>query len=151
MWCRRVYFSVFLIDDMEVSMSTSAPLEIFVERLKKVPDPRSKRGKSHPFATVLALVLLGLLANISTLAEIQRWSELHLNQLQQFLQFRTRKKRKQVPHAITLARVLRKLSLQDLQNAFAEFLNAILQDTPLVAAVDGKTAKQMKDELNYEL
>ena len=132
-------------------MSASASLEIFVESLKKVPDPRSKRGKSHPFPTVLALVLLGLLANISTLAEIQRWAELHLNQLQQFLQFRTRKKRKQPPHAITLARVLRKLSLQDLQNAFAEFLNAILKDTPLVAAVDGKTAKQMKDELNYEL
>jgi len=127
-------------------MSTSASLEIFVESLKKVPDPRSKHGKSHPFPTVLALVLLGLLANISTLAEIQRWSELHLNQLQQFLQFRTRKKRKQPPHAITLARVLRKLSLKDLQNAFAEFLNAILKDTPLVAAVDGKTAKQMKDE-----
>jgi hypothetical protein len=139
-------FSVFLIDDMEVNMSATASLEIFVESLKRVPDPRSKRGKSHPFSTVLALVLLGLLANISTLAEIQRWSELHLNQLQKFLPFRTRKKRKQPPHAITLARVLRKLSLQDLQNAFAEFLNAILLDTPLVAAVDGKTAKQMKDE-----
>ena len=67
-------------------MSASASLAIFVESLKKVPDPRSKRGKSHPFPTVLALVLLGLLANISSLAEIQRWSELHLNQLQQFLQ-----------------------------------------------------------------
>jgi len=85
---------------MEVNMSASVSLEIFVESLKKVSDPRSKRGKSHPFPTVLALVLLGRLANISTLAEIQRWSELHLNQLQQFLQFRTRKKRKQPPHAI---------------------------------------------------
>ena len=100
---------------MEVNISASASLEIFVASLKKVPDPRSKHGKSHPFFTVLALVLLGLLANISTLAKIQRWSELHLNQLQQFLQFRIRKKRKQPPHAITLACVLRKLSLQDLQ------------------------------------
>jgi hypothetical protein len=39
-----------------------------------------------------------------------------------------------------------KLSLADLQNAFAEFINALLQDTTLVAAVDGKSAKQMKDE-----
>jgi hypothetical protein len=42
--------------------------------------------------------------------------------------------------------VLRKLSLADLQAAFAEFLNAILTQTPLAAAVDGKVAKQMKDE-----
>jgi hypothetical protein len=57
-----------------------------------------------------------------------------------------KKNQKEVPHAITLARILRKLSLQHLQTAFAEFLNTILHDTPLVAAVDGKTAKQMKDE-----
>ena len=52
----------------------SAPAlpKLFVQCLKKVPDPRSQRGKSHPFPTILAIVLLGLLANISTLAEIER-------------------------------------------------------------------------------
>ena len=53
--------------------STAGSLEIFVPCLKKVPDPRSKRGKSHPFPTVLAIVLLGLLGNLSTLAEIHQW------------------------------------------------------------------------------
>jgi len=43
-------------------------------------------------------------------------------------------------------RVLRKLSLTDLQNVFAEFLNIILAPTTITAAVDGKAAKQMKDE-----
>ena len=46
----------------------------------------------------------------------------------------------------TLTRILKKLSIQDLQEAFAQFLNLFLNDTDLVAAVDGKTAKQMKDE-----
>ena len=41
--------------------------------------------------------------------------------------------------------VLEKLSLADLQKAFAEFVNAILADPTLVGAVDGKAAKQMKD------
>jgi len=50
-----------------------------------------------------------------------------------------------VPSVATLIRILKKLSLADLQLAFAEFVNAILQDTSLIAAVDGKTAKQMKD------
>jgi hypothetical protein len=46
-----------------------------------------------------------------------------------------------------LARVLRKISLADLQTAFATFLNAILSpSSPLAAAVDGKAAKQMTDD-----
>jgi hypothetical protein len=53
-----------------VQMSHPNSLEIFVQCLKKVPDPRSKQGVSHPFHTALAVIFLGLLANISTLAEI---------------------------------------------------------------------------------
>jgi hypothetical protein len=134
---------------MEVKMSQNpslnvpASLKIFVQCLRKVPDPRSKRGQSHRFLTILAIVLLGLLANLSTLAEIERWAKQQQSKLKRFLRL---DKDKGIPHAITLARVLRKLSLEDLQHAFAEFLNAILLDTTLVAAVDGKTAKQMKDE-----
>ena len=127
-------------------MFQSAPLEIFVQCLKKVPDPRSKYGKSHPFSTALAIVILGLLANISTLAEIQRWTEIHFSQLKQFLEFKDKKGKRRVPHAITLARVLRRLSLDDLQTAFAEFGNAIHASSLFAAAVDGKAAKQMKDE-----
>jgi hypothetical protein len=126
---------------MEVNMSASDSLELFAECLKQVPDPRSKQGVSHHFQTILALVFLGLLANITTLAEIERWSKLHLSKLQKFLHFK-----KGVPHAITFARVLRKLSLYHLQNAFAMFLNTVLTTTSLTAAVDGKAAKQMKDE-----
>ena len=118
-------------------------LKLFVQCLKKGPDPRSQRGQFHRFLTILAIVLLGLLATLSTLAEIERWARKQQPKLKGFLRL---DKDKGVPHAITLARVLKKLSLEDLQKACAEFLNAILQDTPLVAAVDGKTAKQMKDE-----
>lgn len=123
-------------------MSESAPLEIFVRCFKKVPDPRSKRGVSHPFPTILAVVLLGLLANVSTPTEIARWAKLHFSQLKQFLRFR----KTGTPGRTTLSRTLRKLSLDDLQQAFAEFLNGILDDSPIAAAVDGKAAKQMQDE-----
>ncbi|MDR0328007.1 MAG: hypothetical protein LBI05_06910 [Planctomycetaceae bacterium] len=74
-----------------------------------------------------------------------------MNKIKSSVRFRYRKNKHKewnwcVPHAITFARVLQKLSLQDLQNAFAEFLNALIQETTLVGAVDGKVAKQMKDE-----
>jgi len=122
-------------------MSQSNPLEVFVQCLKKIDDPRSKQGISHQFQTILAIVFLGLLANISTLAEIERWAKIRFQKLEKFLPFK-----KGVPHAITFARVLRKLSLTDLQNVFAEFLNIILASTAITTAVDGKAAKQMKDE-----
>jgi hypothetical protein len=70
---------------------------------------------------------------------------MHIATLQQFLRLRYRKGKGQIPHATTFVRILKKLSLSDLQNAFAEFINALLSDSFLVAAVDGKTAKQMKD------
>jgi len=127
-----------------MSPSESSSLSLFVQCLKQVPDPRSQQGISHPFRTILALVFLGLLGNITTLAEVQRWTELHFKPLKKFLRFKYKDGTWHIPHAITLARVLRKLSLADLQKAFAEF-NALLQETTLVAAVDGKTAKQMKD------
>jgi hypothetical protein len=40
--------------------------------LRRVPDPRSKHGVSHPFHTVIAIVIRGLPAGISTIAEIKR-------------------------------------------------------------------------------
>ena len=123
-------------------MSTPAPLEIFVQCLKKVPDPRSKQGVSQPFQTILAVVFLGLVARVSTIAEIERWAAIHFAQLKPFLEFREIG----VPSDSMLTRVLRRLSLVDLQAAFAEFIRGILTETPLAAAVDGKAAKQMKNE-----
>ncbi len=90
----------------------------------------------------MAIVLLGLLANVTTPTEIARWAKIHFFQLKQFLRFR----KTGVPNRTTFSRVLQKLSLADLQNAFAAFLNEIIAGDPVAAAVDGKVAKQMKDE-----
>jgi len=140
----RVFFPFY--PEVPMPQLTSSSLPLFVHCLNQVPDPRSKHGVYHPFRTILALVFLGLLGNVTTLADIERWTKLYFPQLKKFLRFRQKKKKWQIPHAITFARVLRGLSLNDLQTAFAEFVNAILADTTLVAAVDGNTAKQMKDE-----
>jgi hypothetical protein len=128
-------------------MSTSAPdaLKLFSTCLNSVPDPRSKQGVSHPFSTILALTFLGLLGKVSTPAEIARWTKLHFKTLKQFLPFGKIKGKLSSPCDNTFTRILRKLSLTDLQHAFAEFINALLTDTVIVAAVDGKVAKQMKD------
>ena len=108
---------------MEVPMSPSNPiadaLPLFAQSLNTVPDPRSKQGVSHPCNTILAVVLLGLLAKVSTPAEIARWAKRHFKTLSKFLQFGAIKGKTRTPCDNTLTRVLKKLSLVDLQNAFA--------------------------------
>ena len=136
---------------MSPSTNSVPLLKLFAQCLKKVPDPRSRQGQSHSLHVLLAITILGLLANCTNPTELQRWSENQLTKLLPFLRFRYRTYRNKAakwcaPHAITFTRFFEKLSLADLQKAFAEFLNAILQDTMLVAAVDGKAAKQMKDD-----
>jgi hypothetical protein len=56
--------------------------------LHSVPDPRSKHGVSHPFHTVITIVIPGLPAGISTIAEIKRWSALHKKEPETFLRLR---------------------------------------------------------------
>jgi hypothetical protein len=82
---------------------------------------------------------------VSNPAAIARWTKQRYNILKKFLMFGKRKGKLSSPCDNTFTRILKNLSLEDLQTAFAEFVNALLQDTTLVAAVDGKAAKQMKD------
>ena len=67
----------FFVPSMEVNRANAASLDIFVQCLNNVSDPRSKQGVSQPFPTALAIVLLGLRANLAPFAEIQRWTEIH--------------------------------------------------------------------------
>jgi hypothetical protein len=129
-----------------MSQPTNSPhlLNRFAQVLKKVPDPRSKRG-SYPLTTLLALTFLGLIANCTNAAELARWSKNHLENLRPFLRFRRLKGQWRAPVNLTFSRLFEILSLEDLQRAFAEFINLLLDDTSITAAVDGKAAKQMKD------
>jgi hypothetical protein len=111
--------------------------------INSLPDPRSKQGVSHPYHGMLALVLLGLLAEMPYVAEIRRWAKHHWHNLKEPLQF----KKDKPPVETTFFRALAKTSIADLQKALAEFIQLILAEDndELVAAVDGKVAKQMKD------
>jgi len=131
-----------------MSRSTqSAPLlKLFAQCLNKVPDPRSKQGQSYPLHTLLALTFLGLIANCTNAAELARWSKNHLKNLRPFLKFRRLKGKWRAPVNLTFSRLFEVLSLEDMQLAFAEFINLLLAETSITAAVDGKAAKQMKNE-----
>ena len=108
----------------------------------QVRDFRDPRGKRHPLPALLSLVFLGMLARIREMAVLQRWAEVHWEDLREPLGF-THEKR---PHATTISRALAACSLADFSQAFLRWVHWILpSDTPLTAAVDGKTSRQGLD------
>jgi hypothetical protein len=117
-------------------------LASLAEVFSRVRDFRHPRGKRHPLPALLLLVFLGLLARIREMAVLQRWAEVHWDELKEPLGF-TRDER---PHATTISRALAGCSLADFSQSFLHWVQAMLPaDTPLTAAVDGKTSCQGLD------
>jgi hypothetical protein len=109
------------------------------DSLQPIPDPRSKQGISHPFASILALVLLGKIARQLYMTHIVDWAKHHWQDLKTPLGFKSN----QPPDATTLSRTLAKLSLKDFRQAITAFFQCLLaEQSNLTVAADGKTSKQ---------
>lgn len=120
-------------------MTAPSTLPSLTAAMSAVADPRHRRGVRHPFSSILALTLVGLVCRLSDFASLQRWAGRHWHLLRGPLGFI----RHRPPHATTLSRTLAKFSLEEFQAAFSQWLQQILsQQTSLTVAVDGKTSKQ---------
>lgn len=115
-----------------------APLESLVRVFAQVRDPRKPRGVRHPLQSMLTLVFLGLLARIREMAVLQRWAEAHWDQLCEPLGF----DRDKPPHATTISRTLAGCDLASFATAFLAWMQQVLPEESLVAAVDAKTSCQ---------
>lgn len=120
-------------------MTALMQMPSLVAAMSKVADPRQRRGVRHPFSAILALTLVGLVCRINDFAALRRWARKHWKLLRRPLGFT----RPYPPHPTTVSRALSKFSLAEFQDAFAEWLQAILAgEVDLTACVDGKTSKQ---------
>lgn len=111
-----------------------------MEVLGNLEDPRAARGVRHPFAGMVLLMLLGMLARIREMEVLVRWATVHWDLLREPLGF----DRDAPPCATTISRTLAKCRVADLQAALAAWLQTVLSErqTSGVVAVDGKTSKQ---------
>lgn len=119
-------------------MPAPTALPSLMAALSQVSDPRQPRGVRHPFSAILGLTMLGLVCRVSDFAGLQRWAKAHWHLIRKPLGFT----RRRAPHATTLSRTLAKFSLQELQDAFSQWLSTLLTDEQLAIAVDGKTSRQ---------
>jgi hypothetical protein len=115
--------------------STASLLEVF----SQLDDPRKPRGVRHPFAGIVSLALLGMLARIREMEVLVRWATVHWDSLREPLGF----DREKPPCATTISRTLAKCSVEDFQAALNQWLrHHVAENSQGVLAVDGKTAKQ---------
>jgi len=120
----------------------AAPISTLLDAFAQIDDPRKARGVRHPYASMLALVFLGLLCRQTDMAGLRRWAGDHWRTLKTPLGFT----RKRPPHATTLSRALAKFSLEQFRDAFARWMATLPQvAAALTVAVDGKTSKQGHD------
>lgn len=115
-----------------------------LEAFSRLDDPRSARGVRHPFAGMVVLTLLGMLARIREMEVLVRWAAVHWDRLREPLGF----DRAGPPCATTVSRTLAKCRVGEFQAALTAWLQACVADktTDGVVAVDGKTAKQGLDD-----
>src|SRR3954468_14987068 len=120
----------------------AAPLPSLLDAFRLIDDPRKARGVRHPYASMLALVFLGLLCRQTDMAGLQRWAKDHWRALKGPLGFT----RDRPPHATTLSRATARFSLAQFRDAFARWLTTLPQAAAaLTVAVDGKTSKRGHD------
>lgn len=120
------------------------PSQSLLQAFSRLEDPRCRRGVRHPFAGMVVLMLLGMLARIREMEVLVRWATVHWDQLREALGF----DRDQPPCATTISRTLAQCRVAEFQTAWNAWLRACVTEasTSGVVAVDGKTAKQGRDD-----
>lgn len=115
-----------------------------LEAFGRLEDPRKARGVRHPFAGMVVLTLLGMLARIREMEVLVRWARANWDRLREPLGF----DRDDPPCATTFSRTLAKCRVEEFQAALTVWMQARLAEatTRGAVAVDGKTAKQAIDD-----
>jgi hypothetical protein len=123
------------------TVSTSVPEEfaLLVAAFAAITDSRFARGKVHPLPGVLALVVLGLMADCRSLSAISRFGQIHPEVLAPLGLRRS-------PSVATLHRLLRRVSVGEVRTILAGFTQQLHQRRTTgtgigPVAVDGKTLR----------
>src|SRR3954464_5723297 len=112
---------------------------LLMTALAQVADFRKPQGKHHPLPGVLALVVLGLMADCRSLSAISRFGQIHPEVLAPLGLRRS-------PSVATLHRLLRQVAVAQVRAALATFTRHLLvarTGRPEIGkvAVDGKTLR----------
>jgi hypothetical protein len=124
---------------MPATSTVPEEFALLVAAFAAITDPRFARGKVHPLPGVLALMVLGLMADCRSLSAISRFGQIHPEVLAPLGLRRS-------PSVATLHRLLQRVSVGEVRTALAGFSQQLHQRRTAgagigVVAVDGKTLR----------
>ena len=111
-----------------------------LDMLAEIPDPRKKKGRRHPLASMLALTVVGLLCGQRSYTAIAKWARLHPD-LRNALGFTA----KQTPAAATFHYLYRQLDITAVEKKLTQWTTQTLASLQTFTsrltgvAMDGKT------------
>src|SRR5438105_4193893 len=130
-------------------------LQEWQEALARVKDPRRKQGQRFTLTSMLLLALAAILSNHVSELAIAQWGAGQSDEVKKALGF----EKGVTPHQTTLQRLFRKLSIEELEEAFRRiFLHLFEQSQPergaYAVAIDGKVQKgrlKFEEEDSYPI
>ena len=128
---------------MNTSVATfNAKSLLLFDLLKKIPDPRKRRGIRHDFHAILQLVIFGFCCRLLCLEHIVEFARQCWDKIREPLGF----SRKSPPDATTIGRVLKKVKREELEEVFREWVSSKIDGQELHASVDGKAIRNVYTE-----
>jgi len=116
----------------------------FIESCEHIVDPRIERCKKHDLLDILFLALSAVVSGSEGWEDIELFGKRKLDWLRQFRSFTSG-----IPKHDTIARVMCRLKSEDIEQAFHQWVNALIDVTDCeVIAIDGKTARRSFDTRN---
>ena len=106
---------------------------MLMAHLADMPDPRSRRGRRYEWVFLLTMACAALLCGHRSVRGMAQWAWHNRHEILAALQ----PKRKNVPSASTLYRVLRRLDVEELEKRLSTFANAVDADDKVTGVVYG--------------
>ena len=116
-----------------------------ISMLAKITDPRKDKGKRHPLASILALIVTGLMCGHKGYTSIATWARTQ-PALAKALGFTHEK----TPCAATLHNLLKRINADAVEKTLTQWINAVCKNRPDLTkcfdavAIDGKTMRASK-------
>ena len=110
----------------------------FLNHFESIVDPRIERCKRHALLDILLLAISAVISGAEGWEDIEDFGHLKLDWLRQYGGFE-----EGIPRHDTIARVIRRLKAEEIENAFQSWISSLIEKTGTdVIAIDGKTARR---------
>ena len=125
---------------------TQKQLELLIEALKALPDPRFKRGIRHRKISILAIAICAVVCGARNYAAIAQWATNRTqNQLKRlWCRFNENTQRYQPPSEPTIRRLLQSVDAEAVDHAIYGWLHSLFSGSAV--AFDGKVLKGARHE-----